>query len=96
MAMSAFEQLDAAIEFVNHLYQRVFPLRGLVRIKMTLVFHCMLQNDPARGDRRVLLDSLGVDRKKLARGRCAVRTSGPFFAPVNGAQQTRVAAHASL
>jgi hypothetical protein len=25
----------------------------LVRIKMTLVFHCMLQNDPARGDRRV-------------------------------------------
>jgi hypothetical protein len=41
------EQFDAAIELANHLpYQHGLPLRAFARIKMTLVFHCMLQNDP--------------------------------------------------
>ena len=68
-AAMSVEQLDAAIEFANHLPDlRCFPLHGFACIKMTLVFHCMLQNDPDSQRSARAPWMLGRSRKNLAKG----------------------------
>jgi hypothetical protein len=69
MGNISIEQLDAAIELANHLPDlRCFPLRGSVRVKMTLVSHCMLQNDPDSAAISTSPRILGRSRKNLAKG----------------------------
>jgi hypothetical protein len=69
MGNISIEQLDAAIELANHLPDlRCFPLRGSVRVKMTLVCHCMLQNDPDSAAISTSPRILGRSRKNLAKG----------------------------
>ncbi len=49
----ATEQLDDAIEVADHLPDRhSLPMRGFASIKMTLVSHGLLQNDPDSQQRR--------------------------------------------
>ena len=49
----AIKKLNVTIEIADHLpdLHRV-PLRGFASIKMTLGFHCMLQNEPFSRDER--------------------------------------------
>src|ERR1700722_11421463 len=63
----ATEQLDDAIEVADHLPDRhSLPLRGFASIKMTLVSHGMLQNDPDSPQRREHHGFSEGGRKNLA------------------------------
>jgi hypothetical protein len=45
------EQPDSPVELVNHVdYLRCLPFCSRARIKMTLVSHCMLQDEPVLRD----------------------------------------------
>jgi hypothetical protein len=57
------------MKFANHLPDlRCFPLRGCVCVKMTLVFHCMFQNDPDSSGRSEFRGYLGWASQEPCQG----------------------------